>query len=484
LFRVYIMIDYKRIPLQASSYMSHLSYRLFNGSDMKIDESKYEKLFKKYEKEFYNAINELLDLWNTKEHKQTLWHDNIHITYDLLEFLYLIKNVDLKKSEQYLILFGSLLHDLWRYPELLLENRSWAMDFNKVKEIQLHAALSWYIWIMLARKFKSSEDDSDIVQTSIAFNKRVIWAVLFHWWKNGNRDPIGHHVQSIDRLAWILWVREFVRNILTDWVQRWAQLYPDERLSYAEKFPLFNNLPVSNFTNSDTPEKSWTNIVHYLEMPMRNIYPLSSDFWTERAKKMRRESGLILTLLSWWEWTKLYDEIFAPELNLDKTYNFPKTRLQDDIWKSIKLWFSQEEIEKMKEYESLEFSDLVYIMLKQQSPNIQESEKQKVQKLLKQVPIQHKEDIKKAIIYVVSRYELNKHEEKKFLTEQSRSQDSLISTLSKRLLNSPLFWENDVKETPKNIQKKRDVSRISIFFVYKLQLLLILYFFYFLIGDF
>jgi hypothetical protein len=66
------MIDYKRIPLQASSYMSHLSYRLFNGSDMKIDESKYEKLFKKYEKEFYNAINELLDLWNTKEHKQTL----------------------------------------------------------------------------------------------------------------------------------------------------------------------------------------------------------------------------------------------------------------------------------------------------------------------------------------------------------------------------------------------------------------------------
>jgi hypothetical protein len=93
----------------------------------------------------------------------------------------------------------------------------------------------------------------------------------------------------------------------------------------------------------------------------------------------------------------------------------------------------------MKEYESLEFSDLVYIMLKQQSPNIQESEKQKVQKLLKQVPIQHKEDIKKAIIYVVSRYELNKHEEKKFLTEQSRSQDSLISTLSKRLLNSPLF---------------------------------------------
>jgi len=431
---------YEQLGPKTPKIMEHYSKRLLKEEDINLEESKYEDLFEKYEEEFSKAVDELLRLWNSKEHREVLGHDNIHISYDLLEFLYSADNVKLTKNKKYLILFGSLLHDLGRYPELLLKERSGAMDFEKSNEIQLHAALSGYLGAILARKFKSeNENDPDIIEASKSFNRRVIGAALFHGGKNEKRDPIVHHIQSNDRLAGILGSREFVRNVVTDGVQRGALVYPNEKLSYDRTFPLFNNLPPENYKDAEDPKKSWTNIVHYLEMPMRNMYPLSSESGMERAKNMKRESGIILTFLSGGKDTKLYNEIFAPEINPDQDFSFPKNKLPDDVWEKINQGTNEEELKKMQEYEKLDIIDLVNLMLDQQASDIPPAEREKVHQLLANVPENHKEHIRSAIEYVVARRELNKVIERKFIDERAMSSDPLIAKIAEKLKESKLF---------------------------------------------
>ncbi len=436
---------YEKLEPETPEVMEKFSEELFKKEDIVLEESKFQKLFEKYGENFKEALDEILSLWDTPEHRQTLGHDRIHISYDLFEYLNLIKGADLKESEKNMVLFGSLLHDLGRYPELLFKERSGAMDFSKTKRIQFHAALSGYIGASFAKKFKAEdENDPDIVQASKTFNRRVIGAVLLHGGKNEERDPVAHHVQSIDRLAGILGTREFVRNIVTDGVQRGAAVYPDERLSFDKTFPLFNNLPVKEFRDKDNPKESWTNIVHYLEMPMRNMYPLSTELGMNRAKIMKRESGIILTLLSGGKDSELYKQIFAPELTEGQNYSFPKTKLPEDVWDQIRQGLNAEEKSAMNQYQGLDTAALTDKMLDQQVPDIPQADRLKVHNLLADIPEKHHQDVCEAVKYVVARRELNKSSERTFLLETRESEDPLIKDIAERLLKSGLFDESEL----------------------------------------
>jgi len=229
--------------------------------------------------------------------------------------------------------------------------------------------------------------------------------------------------------------------VVTDGVQRGAAVYPDERLSYDEKFPFFNNLPVEKFNEAKEPSLSWTNIVHYIEMPMRNMFSLSTESATQRAKDMRRESGIILTYLSGGENFELYEQIFAPELNPEKDYKFPKNKLSEDIWQTIKKGINEEEKAEMEKFKELKIKKLIDLMLNQQAPNITGKDKFKVYELLSNIPNKHNEDIKNTLKYVVARCNLNKIKEIEFLKENIQLEDFLIKNIADRLLRGDLFRE-------------------------------------------
>ena len=50
---------------------------------------------------------------------------------------------------------------------------------------------------------------------------------------------------------------------------------------------------------------------------------------------MRIESGIILGILAGGPGTPLFGQIFAPELDPEGTYTFPKTRLPDKVWDKV-----------------------------------------------------------------------------------------------------------------------------------------------------
>lgn len=443
---------YDRLGDQTPQFIQGFLGQCFNPAHIRLAEAKFLKLFEKYQKQFQKMFNELLALWNTSEHGETLGHDKVHITFELYEFLQLIKNVKLKQSEIYMVMFGVLLHDLGRYPELLFKERSEGMDFSLLRQIQFHAALSGHIWLLVSEKHESAmmaDCAPDMVLAWEAFKYRVLGAVLYHGGRNEVRDIVAHHVQSCDRLAGILGVREFVRNIICDGVQRGAAVYPNLKFDYSRTFPMFNNLPVKKFADAEAPGKSWTNILHYIEMPMRNLFQLSTEFGMERAKAMRVESGIILTLMSGGPDSDLCRQVFAPELNSAGEFKFPKTRLPQDIWEAIRTGMTFDEKGLVESRRNLSLGQLIDKMLDQQAPDISEIERGRVQELLDGVAPTQQGFIKETLQYVVSCREINELEERDLLAslreDKSFQEDPLLSVLVEKLWQSRLFKDMFVR---------------------------------------
>ena len=434
---------YQEIGSHSAKAMERFSGQLMKPEDINLDEERYSRFLEKYSAELRSALRELMDLWQSKEHRETIGHDNVHISFDLLEYLYLVTQTEMPLSERYITLFGSLLHDLGRYPELLQVERSGAMEHDQPTKIQLHAALSGYLGALIVRQHQTKEDDPEITETSKSFIRRVIGAVVFHGGANEERDPAAHNVQTIDRLAGILGVREFPRNVLTDGVQRGAAIYPDEHLAYDHDFPRFNNLPVTNYQDARDPKGSWTNVLHYVEMPLRNIYPLSSESATKRAEEMRRQSGLILTFMSGGKDSPLYKQVFAPELRPDEDFSFPKRRLPKNIWQAISQGVTPEEALAMGKYRQQGLSDLAEKMFEQQAPDLPETEKGKALKYLADASEGHREDILETLRYVVARRDLDQAKERDFLLECRQSKDQLVSMIASELLETKIFSAED-----------------------------------------
>ena len=382
----------------------------------------------------------MLALWNTNEHIETIGHDRTHITFDLLEWLYFQSDASIPRSERYMTLFGALLHDLGRYPELLFAERSGAIDFGKSVQIQLHAAFSGRIGIELFKEycvFFEHEVDPKISRAAFAFFRRVIAAVLFHGGKNETRDIVAHHVQSCDRLAGIVGIRQLPRVINTDCGQRGARFYPDEAFDYSRSFPMFNNLPPDKFEGATEPKMSWTNAVHYLEMSMRNIFPLSTASATERAVKMRVESGIILGLLAGGPDTPLFDQIFAPELDPEGTYVFPKTRLPDEVWDKVFHFFRGSGLRFGPPSGNTEL--LLRRVMAQQAPDVTHEGLVKALLVVAGVPPAHMEDVRTVLYVVAINRKMATWNEACFIQSERYSEDPFTRIIANSIRTSPIF---------------------------------------------
>ena len=419
--------------------MEQFAQSLFRPNDISCPEASFTRLFELHLPRFEAILHDMLALWNTNEHIETIGHDRTHITFDLLEWLYFQSDKSIPKSERYMTLFGALLHDLGRYPELLFAERSGAIDFGKSAQIQLHAAFSGRIGIELFMEyceFFENENDPEVSRAAFAFFRRVIAAVLFHGGKNETRDIVAHHVQSCDRLAGIVGVRQLPRVLNTDCGQRGARVYPDEALDYSRSFPMFNNLPPEKFEGASEPKLSWTNAVHYLEMPMRNIFPLSTEAGTKRATAMRIESGIILGLLAGGAGTLLFRQIFAPELDADGTYAFPKTRLPDDVWIGISKFFEQDGDSDLP---PLSQGALLKCVMSQQAPDITAAGFARAKEVVAGVPPEHDEHIRLALAFTVERRRMNVEAEAQFNSGQCDSEDPLAKIVANSIRTSQIF---------------------------------------------
>ena len=428
-----------RISLLVNSVLNNKSS--LNTQDVLRIESKYSP-------EIKHIIDILWDLWNREDYKQdTLGHDIIHISYDILEFLYAFHSLDAK--DRLISCLWWICHDLWRLDEIIWQWRTQWIDFKNLKWVQIHALYSalqvLQIWKTNLKSMvsKNSYDNETIKQIL----KKISYTALYHSGWNSD-DANTHNVQTFDRLAWILWSREFVRNIVCDLAQRGARIFPDTRLDFSKELPGFNNLPPQNFASWESVKSSWTNVFHYIEMPMRNLFSLSNDISTSRANAMRRESGIILTLLAWWKNTDFFKQTFAPELdryesgNISSMFIFPKTLLPKEIWDSISYWVNQEEKQIMDRYSSKDIKELIDICFFQQAPFISEKDSKKIKDLIEsELSIGTTKNFKEALLYVIAAQEIRRKEEIEFLQSFSSNPEipDIYRYLALKLLGTTLF---------------------------------------------
>jgi hypothetical protein len=174
-------------------------------------------------------------------------------------------------------------------------------------------------------------------------------------------------------------------------------------------------------------------------MPMRNIFPLSTQEAEQRAEKMKRESGIILTKLTGGQGSPLYQQVFSPELHPGTEFTFPKKRLPEKVWDEIRAGVTDEEKTEIEKLGGLNTVELINIMLAQQAPDITDNDKDKVMRLFACAPAHHQADVHQTIEYVIGRRNLNKQEERKFLQQVQSSPEPLFNRLATRLLDKKIF---------------------------------------------
>lgn len=388
-------------------------------------------------------LHVLLGLWEAPEYKTLLGHDRIHIGFDMFETLHWAVHSNENPATILLVVLGGLAHDLGRYSEERLTERSLGMDFHQGEQIQFHAALSAKIVFDLWELFFPQIElpSTNVMTAGQAFLLRLMNAIMWHGGPNYEKDPVCHHIQSADRLAGVLGSRQFPRSAICDCVARGAAVYPDRRLDYSRKFPFFNNLPIADFSNASKPEDSWTNLLHYLTMPMRNLYALSHPRFTKLANAMRIESGIILRFLCGGPKGPLFKQIFAPELNpKDGTYAFPQTRLPGHIWEMIQQGPEATVLSEMAQRAEWKLEQLVDEMIQQQAFDCGPEEIAAIHRLFAiQVEAEDKPRVAQALRYCNSQRLLNARQERQFLLETETGTDPVLGAIRSRLLESPLF---------------------------------------------
>lgn len=231
----------------------------------------------------------VLDLIRSiQEMDQAIGHDRIHLAYDLFEGVRALAEDRFSPCEELIALLGIIGHDIGRYAEEKV--------FGKPMATQVHAWFSAHIMDSALEEAISpaTEEDEKIWK---AVRNRVLGCIIAHFGANDVSDPLRHFVQSADRLAGIFGIRDFARNLACDMHLRGARFWPNLRLDSAWGMSPFNNLPVEAFTAGETIQTSWTNVVHYVEAPMRTSYPLATERMRARADTMKIQAARLLMLL-------------------------------------------------------------------------------------------------------------------------------------------------------------------------------------------
>lgn len=223
-----------------------------------------------------------------QEMDQAIGHDRIHLAYDLFEGVRALAEDRFPPCEELIALLGIIGHDIGRYAEEKV--------FGKPMATQVHAWFSAHIMDSALKEAISltTEEDKKIWK---AIRNRVLGCIVAHFGANDVSDPLRHFVQSVDRLAGIFGIRDFARNLACDMHLRGARFWPNLRLDSAWGMSPFNNLPVEAFTAGETIQTSWTNVVHYVEAPMRTSYPLATERMRARADTMKIQAARLLMLL-------------------------------------------------------------------------------------------------------------------------------------------------------------------------------------------
>ncbi len=287
---------------------------------------------------------------------QAIGHDRIHLAYDIYEVLGLLKNdKTLSQYERAIVLLGGITHDLGRYAEEKL--------FGKPMATTVHAALGLefisHLRDSLADDMHDWSDEERVL--SDALWRRVEGCIAAHFGGNATDDQLRHWVQSGDRLAGILGIRCFARNLACDMLLRGCRFWPDPKLSGAWEMAPFNNLPPEGFEGAASMKASWTNVIHYIEAPMRTCYPLVNANAEARADELKAQAARLLFFLGSGSRSgrkypqglqpTLILDIFAPELvvyermdpaifnppKMDKFTRWDKGNkaLSEKIWRSV-----------------------------------------------------------------------------------------------------------------------------------------------------
>lgn len=400
-------------------------------------------------------FSHLLTLSQHESRNKALGHDSTHAAYDGYEMLEYTPSIQ-DPIERIATYFGSLAHDLGRPDEV--EFKWWQVNDE-------HHALYALMYIFqelrnhsrsfCARNTQLSSTEKEEIETiSKAFFKRVINAVIVHSWFNDTRDPVFHHVQSLDRLAGIMWQRFFVRILLADGIHLHKPLYSPTRWNYAEKIPAALDVK--------TPYSIFHKTEQFMRWTFHKPVSLSLDTADSIIDERTRQSMAILYLMSWWkDHSSLYQQTFFPESqdssSDERNHKDKKWVLPDKFKKLIHEHhiLTDEEKGALEKIWTYSIEDYCRIMLKQQSMFLQEKEIQHFIDYIQEnisKDAHYKSYMTDTLRYVIVRRELDRVEEKARIEANLETTDPFKSLLAKNLSHHPL-WTQSLDEILETLQK-------------------------------
>lgn len=407
--------------------------------------------FELLQDEMLAIFSHLLALSQHESRNKAIGHDSTHAAYDGYEILEYTTPIQ-DPVERVATYFWSLAHDLGRSDEV--EFKGWQVNDEHhalYALMYLFQELRNHSKAFCARHPQLDTPEKEMIEkVSKALFKRVINAVLVHSWFNDTRDPVFHHVQSLDRLAGIMGQRFFVRILLADGIHLHKPLYSTSRGDYSEHIP-----PVQDV-------KSNYSIFHKMEQYMRGTFhkpvslslPGSEDIINERT----RQSIAILYLMSWWKKrSSLHYQTFFPELNNaspeERNGKNKKWVLPEHFKNLIKdnKIFTDQEKQALEDLPTFGLEKCCRIMLQQQSMFLQENDIQNfIQYIQNNIAkdTTHQEDIIDTFRYVIIRRELDRGEEKSRIEVNIHTTDPYKAMLAQNLIQHPLRTQslNDIIE--------------------------------------
>lgn len=425
------------------------------AEDIQITNSdEARKYFEMFQSELVDMFVHFLTLSQHESRNKALWHDSTHAAYDgyeILEYTWWIEN----GVERLATYFGSLAHDLGRPDEI--EFKWWQVNDE-------HHAL--YALMYLSQelknhttKFYAKNPDIDptikkeLEKIARAFFRRVANAVIVHSGFNDTRDPVFHHVQSLDRLAGIMGQRFFVRILLADGIHHNKPLYSSQDGDYTEKIPAAWDVskPYSIFHKTE----------QYMRGTFHKPVSLSLDTADGLIDERTRQSMAILYFMAWWKNnTSLYQQTFFPELHTidpQEWDNKAKKWVLPDKYKDLlsegKL-LTDAEKKALANLWDYSVADYCRIMLQQQSMFLEEKD---IQHFIDYITsntadsADQEEYIKDTLRYIIVRRELDRIEEKQRIESNLETKDPFKSILAQNLSKHPLRTQS-LEDICKHIQ--------------------------------
>lgn len=425
-----------------------------------------QKLFKKHEEYFKEIFEEIFELGHHPSINIAAWHDSVHNAFDSYETLGYIKWIN-NIIEEYTSYLGSILHDIWRATEIELQGVQWYLDE--------HAKYSvWYLITLVKQKSQEFEEKNKNIMEEDELKKfdtlakaifaRAINAVIVHPRFNDTRDPVFHHVQSLDRLAGISWYRYFVRLLFTVWLH-WAWHDGDKHFWQKNIFPNGDRShKLANVFHKDSDYAVMDKLETFTRGTFHKPVTLSMSHGEGQMDEHIRKSICLMTLIAWWPGTKEYNDTFYPELHpdeypewFDKKSKWILPEKFQEMIKNVKM-FSQAELDAMQEdpMDDYSLNDLFEVLLAQQAMFLSENDKKLFFEYISNQRKQKdfsEENLKNTLKYIIHSREIDRKQELWVIHNNVENQDWYKAKIANYLKNYPL-WSRSLGKVKKEIDNE------------------------------